>query len=120
MLELQIESKRYKMLLEIMACYRKKENAISRDELARLLEVDDRSVRNLIKKARKRGIPILATSKSYGYFLDYTEEEISRFLNREILSRIKDLFETFHALAVHVKPVDPSQITIDEVLKYGK
>lgn len=111
------ENIRYRTLLEIMAFYRHSYNPISRKQLELLLRVSDRNVRELIKQARKRGIPILSDSSNYGYFLSYRDADISRFLNREILSKIKDLNETFLALAVHIKPIDPNQITIDEVVR---
>lgn len=111
-----IKNINYQKLIVIMAGYRHADNPISRKELERALGTCDRNVRDLIKQARKRGIPILADSSNFGYFLSYREADISRFLNREILSKIKDLNETFHALAVHVRPIDPNQITIDEVI----
>lgn len=111
------ESTSYRTLLEIMAFYRHSCNPISRKQLELLLGVSDRNVRELIKQARKRGIPILSDSTNYGYYLSYRDADISRFLNREILSKIKDLNETFLALAVHIKPIDPNQITIDEVAR---
>lgn len=118
MVELQeIKSESYQRLLEIMAGYRHSSNPISRETLEKKLSLSDRKIRDMIKQARKRGIPILSDSSNYGYFLSYHDADISRFLNREILSKIKDLSETFQALSVHIKPVDPNQITIDEVVK---
>lgn len=116
-MEKEIKSIHYQELLTIMAEHRTQEKAITRRELKQLMRIDDRTIRQLIKKARKRGIPILATSKGRGYYLNYNEIEVSRFLNQEILSRIKDLFETFHALAVHVKPIDPRQMTLADIIE---
>lgn len=111
----EISNESYKNLLEIMSLYRDRCYPISRKELSEFLEIDDRTVRYIIAKARKRGIPIISDSAHYGYFLSYDEEDIVRFLNREILGKIRDLNETLHALAVHIRPFDPNQITIDEV-----
>ncbi len=74
------------------------------------MEIEDRSVREIISKARKNGIPILSDSGNYGYYLSYKEEDISRFLNQEILSKIRDLNETFQALVVHIKPIDYAKV----------
>lgn len=113
----EMKGEKYQKLLEIMSSYRHSNNPISREELEQRLGISDRIIRDMIKKARKRGIPILSDSTNYGYFLSYRDADISRFLNREILSKIKDLNETFNALVVHVKPIDPNQITIDEVVR---
>ncbi|MDD2370853.1 MAG: HTH domain-containing protein [Firmicutes bacterium] len=112
----EIKSESYQKLLEVMALHRDFRNPISRKDLEVCLGISDRIIRDMIKKARKRGIPILSDSSNYGYFLSYRDADISRFLNREILSKIKDLSETFQALSVHIKPIDPNQITIDEVV----
>ena len=111
----EIANESYKNLLEVMSLYRDRCCPISRRDLAKFLELDDRTIRFLISKARKRGIPIISDSAHYGYFLSYDEEDIVRFLNREILGKIRDLNETLHALAVHIRPFDPNQISIDEV-----
>ena len=110
-----VQSESYKNLLEIMSMYRYRDNPISRKDLCHFLELEDRTVRFLIGKARKRGIPIISDSARSGYFLSYDEADIARFLNREILGKIRDLNETLHALAIHIRPFDPNQITIDEV-----
>lgn len=112
----ELKNQSYQKLLEIMASHRDFRNPISRKELEEILGMSDRIIRDMIKQARKRGIPILSDSSSYGYFLSYREADISRFLNREIMSKIKDLNETFSALVVHIKPIDPNQITIDELV----
>lgn len=112
----EIKNESYQKLLEVMALHRDFRNPISREKLEEQIGLSDRKIRDMIKQARKRGIPILSDSSNYGYFLSYRDADISRFLNREILSKIKDLSETFQALAIHIKPIDPNQITIDEVV----
>ena len=102
-------------LLEIISLYRSSDNRVSRQDLAYHLNLDDRSVRFLIAKARKAGIPILSDNKQPGYYLSYEQEDIAAFLAREMLPRKKDLEETILALSKHVKLDDPNQITIAEV-----
>ncbi len=112
----EIKSESYQKLLEVMASHRDYKNPISRQSLEEQIGLSDRNIRLMIRQARRRGIPILSDSSNYGYFLSYRDADISRFLNREILSKIKDLSETFQALSVHIKPVDPNQINIFEVV----
>lgn len=100
----------YINLLEVMSFYRKADKPISRKELVNFMRIEDRTIREIIAKARKRGIPILSDSSNYGYYLSYKEEDISRFLNQEILSKIQDLNETFQALVVHIKPIDYARV----------
>ena len=49
-----------------------KENAVSREYLANMTGLDDRTVRELIEKARK-DVPIISLKK--GYYLPLVEEE---------------------------------------------
>lgn len=65
-----------------------KENAISRNELSRLLKLPDRQVRKLIEQKRQRGIPILSSSREKGYWLSEDISEIQAFL-KESENRIK-------------------------------
>lgn len=50
------------------------ENGITRRELERLTGLDGRSVRLLIERERREGVPILADNAS-GYFLPASEDE---------------------------------------------
>ena len=50
------------------------ENGITRRELERLTGLDGRSVRLLIERERREGVPILADNES-GYFLPASEDE---------------------------------------------
>ena len=65
-----------------------KENAISRNELSSLLKMPDRQVRKLIEQKRQKGIPILSSSRSGGYWLSEDVSEIRAFL-KEAENRIK-------------------------------
>lgn len=59
-------------------------NALSREELSDLLNLDDRTVRDLIKQAR-RHVPILNMQNGKGYFIPVNEEKplVDKWLNRE-------------------------------------
>lgn len=102
-------------LLEILSLYRTSDNRVSRQDLAYTLNLDDRTVRFLIAKARKAGIPILSDNKQPGYYLSYEQEDVAAFIAREMMPRKKDIEETINALTKHIKLDDPDQITIDEV-----
>ena len=56
-----------------------KENGIRREELARLLGTDERSLRRQIQRERKAGALIMADCKN-GYFLPSSEADIRRFV----------------------------------------
>lgn len=57
-----------------------KENAISRNELSRLLKLPDRKIRKLIEQKRIKGIPILSSSSARGYWISDDISEIQAFL----------------------------------------
>lgn len=45
-----------------------KENAVTRQELVRLTGLDDRTIRNEIKRLNREGVPILSSSHTCGYW----------------------------------------------------
>lgn len=102
-------------LLEILSLYRTSDNRVSRQDLAYTLNLDDRTVRLLIAKARKSGIPILSDNKQPGYYLSYESDDVDAFLKREMMPRKKDIEETIEALKKHIREGDPNQITIEGV-----
>lgn len=55
------------------------ENAVSRRDLARLLGVPDRSVRNAIMQLRMEGCPICSTSSRAGYYMADSREDLEAF-----------------------------------------
>lgn len=59
-------------------------NAISREELCFLLKLDDRTVRDLIKQAR-RHVPILNMQNGKGYFIPDIKDKplVDRWLRQE-------------------------------------
>ena len=100
-------------LLEILSLYRTTDNRVSREDLAYSLNLDDRTVRVLISKARKSGIPILSDNTRSGYWLSYEPDDVERFIKMELNPKKKDIEETINALKKHVKEVDPNQMTIE-------
>ena len=58
-----------------------KENAISRAELVLRTGLDDRTVRNEIKRLVKTGVPILSSSHSRGYWLSDDIDEWEKYIN---------------------------------------
>ena len=54
-------------------------NIRSREELVDIFNIPDRSVRNLIREARRQGIPIMALPNG-GYKLAQTNEEKQKLL----------------------------------------
>ena len=114
-----IPESKYKDLLVLMVNHRTPETSISRKELAAKLNLDDRSVRFMIAKARKSRFPILSDCHSNGYHLSNDAEAILEFMQREILSKIIDYRETYSALGASVAEIesqDANRITIDEVI----
>ena len=53
---------------------RGQENAVSRRHLEKLTELDGRTVRRMIERERREGVPILADNAT-GYYLPATEHE---------------------------------------------
>ena len=74
-----------------------RDNAISREQLCRVTGLNDRAVRNLIKRARENGAPILSTSHGAGYWVSDDLEEIKPYL-REMEHRCKSLSRTVQSL----------------------
>lgn len=58
-----------------------RENATHLRELATLLRIDTRSVKNMIQKARRRGIAIMSDCEA-GYWISDDPEEIKLFIAR--------------------------------------
>jgi len=71
------------------------ENARSAKELAQMLNTDRRSVSILVEKERRAGKPICATcdSKTPGYFIPATREDMERYCNR-LRHRAGEIFKT--------------------------
>ena len=115
-----IPESKYKDLLIIMAYHRTPETAIGRKELASRLNIDDRTVRLLIAKARKSRFTIISNCHGNGYHLSSDAEEILDFMQRELLSKIIDYRETYSAFGAAVAELesqDKDQMTMQEFIE---
>ena len=66
-------------IYDLEATLRKgQQNAISRKDLARMMDMPDRKMRELIEKAREEGCVILNNQDGKGYFLPATIEDIHK------------------------------------------
>lgn len=70
-----------------------RENAITRQELAKLTKLDDRAVRKEIKRLTKQGVPIISSSHYKGYWLSDDIDEWEAYIN-EIDRRRESLYFT--------------------------
>jgi len=59
-----------------------KEDSISRADLAKQLNIPDRSVRELIHEARKNS-PILSNTSKGGYYLPANKDEANEFIQQQ-------------------------------------
>lgn len=73
-----------------------KGNAIPRRELETLTGLDGRTVRLLIERERRSGVPILSDNRS-GYFLPACEQERLSFV-RSMRHRAGEIFKTARAI----------------------
>jgi len=71
------------------------ENARSAKELAKLLNVDRRQISNMVESERRAGRPICAScqSKTPGYYVPATREEMERYCRR-LQHRAGEIFKT--------------------------
>lgn len=88
-------------------------NIRSREELVDILNVPDRTVRNLIREARRQGIPIMALPDG-GYKLAQTNEEKLKLLHM-YRGRAMDELVTYSALSKTLQ-LD-GQISVEELLE---
>ena len=88
-------------------------NIRSREELADIFKLPDRSVRNLIRKARRQGIPIMALPDG-GYKLAQTNEEKQKLLHM-YRGRAMDELTTYSALSKTLQ-LD-GQMSVEEMLE---
>lgn len=88
-------------------------NVRSRKELADIFNLPDRAVRNLIRKARRQGIPIMALPTG-GYKLAETGEEKLKLLHM-YRGRALDELVTYSALSKTLQ-ID-GQISVEEIIR---
>ena len=88
-------------------------NIRSREELVDIFNIPDRSVRNLIREARRQGIPIMALPNG-GYKLAQTNEEKQKLLHM-YRGRAMDALVTYSALCKNLQ-LD-GQLSVEELLE---
>lgn len=75
---------------------RGQENAVSRRHLEKLTELDGRTVRRMIERERREGVPILADNAT-GYYLPATEHEKAACV-RSMRHRAGEIMKTARAI----------------------
>ncbi len=85
----------------------------TRSELSMLLDLPDRSIRNMIREARRQGVPIMALPNG-GYKLAQTNEEKQKLLHM-YRGRAMDELCTYSALSKTMQ-LD-GQISVEDMLQ---
>lgn len=77
-----------------------RENALSAKELSQILHVQKRTISRAIERARRSGVPILASVDRFepGYYLPESESEIQEYL-KMLRHRLREIHTTESALA---------------------
>lgn len=96
-----------------------RENAIKRDELVRLLNLPDRTVRNLIEEARNRGEIIINDGSGAGYWTSDDLGEITRQLKMNERRAKSVLVQNTHLRRKIDELKSRDQVTIEEVARGG-
>lgn len=73
-----------------------KANAIGRDDLARRLQIPDRSVRRIMETLRDRGVMICNDQDGKGYYIACSTDEVERQYRRD-LARAKNIMKRLWA-----------------------
>lgn len=85
----------------------------TRSELVMLLDLPDRSIRNMIREARRQGLPIMALPNG-GYKLAQTQEEKQKLLHM-YRGRAMDELCTYSALSKTMQ-LD-GQLSVEDMLQ---
>ena len=85
----------------------------TRSELVMLLDLPDRSIRNMIRDARRQGVPIMALPNG-GYKLAQTQEEKQKLLHM-YRGRAMDELSTYSALSKTMQ-LD-GQLSVEDMLE---
>lgn len=85
----------------------------TREELTLLTDMPDRSIRNMIREARRQGVPIMALPNG-GYKLAQTNEEKQKLLHM-YRGRAMDELCTYSALSKTMQ-LD-GQLSVEDMLK---
>ena len=84
----------------------------TREELSALMDMPDRAIRNMIREARRQGVPIMALPNG-GYKLAQTNEEKQKLLHM-YRGRAMDELITYSALSKTMQ-LD-GQISVEDML----
>lgn len=85
----------------------------TREDLAQIFQVPDRSIRNMIRAARRQGLPIMALPDG-GYKLAQTQEEKQKLLHM-YRGRAMDELCTYSALSKTMQ-LD-GQLSVEDMLQ---
>lgn len=91
------------------------ENAVSRTDLSRMLNMPDRQVRRLIAAARVRGELIISSPYGDGYYLSDDLGEITRQLKMNERRARSVLVQNTHLRRKIAELESRDQVTIEEV-----
>ena len=92
-----------------------RENAIRRDELVRLTNLPDRTIRSMIEEARNRGEIIINDGSGVGYYTSDDLGEITRQLNMNERRAKSVLVQNTHLRRKIAELESRDQLTIEEV-----
>lgn len=87
-----------------------KENAITKTQLIRLTELDERTIRHIIAELQKNGNAICSTSSSAGYYFPKTIEEAEHAIN-EKKKRAKKCFNGIKPLTKFIQEQTQTKIS---------
>lgn len=96
-----------------------KENAISRQELATILNLPDRTIRKLIQEARDRGEVILNAQDGKGYYTSDDEGELKRQYKTNRNRALSILRQQRHIRRRLREIEQRDQVTLEEVSRSG-
>lgn len=87
----------HKVLFYLTNCMGQ-ENAMTSTQLAAMLNIDRRTVRQVVHSLREKGIAIASSSVgNKGYFIPATQEEANRCIT-QLKSRVKEISKIIRAL----------------------
>lgn len=98
---------------------RGRENAIKRDELVRILNLPDRTIRNMIEEARRRGEIIINDGSGAGYWTSDDLGEITRQLKMNERRAKSVLVQNTHLRRKIAELESRNQVTLEEVARGG-
>lgn len=99
-----------------------KDNAISAEKLACLMNCSERRVRKCIEQLRRNGVLICSTCRSRGggYYRPRDSMETAAYVERQ-LSRIGSIWKALSPFKQYLKALPvPGQVALDELAKGGE